>query len=217
MSTPEESKVTQAASMTEDNKPHEDVYGDIIFNETGKPFATQASARATRTKKSLDAQTWEALFVAGARTAEDPDGLDGSGYVLHRKKPEDISQKGTQPEEEYWLVQFSAKASVNDTDDVQLAVQGETLVIQREKSVVLPYRFLDCANHARYPHFRQLPNKPRKIVAWIQTYPYQKVRKATKEEFEAQKRDGTKKVRRDIERYGFDLDPDTVEDEAAHG
>lgn len=76
------------------------------------------------------------------------------------------------PREQYHRVMFSAQSSENDTIDVHLIVNGEGLIIQREKPVVLPDKFLEVARHGYYVKYKQRPDVPRKIVAKVQTYPF---------------------------------------------
>lgn len=113
--------------------------------------------------------------------------------------------------EKYYRVRFSARSSVNDTEDVQLSVNGETLVIQREKEVVVPHRFLECADHAEYLQFRQVPNAPRKVVGKVKVYPYERIAEASADEYHKQKTSGTRKLMDDIKRHGFDLNPHDLE------
>jgi hypothetical protein len=164
--------------------------GTLIYDDNGLPFETEEAAIKFRTDKHFDSVTVV------------PKQLKKDAWVL----------QSVHAPEEYWWVRFNAKAKPTDTDDVQLSVEGETIVIRREHQVCIPQRFLECADHARYPHFQQLPNKPRKIVAWIMTYPYQRIKQGTREEFETMLRTGTKKVLADIKRHGFDLEPEDIEE-----
>ena len=111
----------------------------------------------------------------------------------------------------YWRVKFNAKTTPNDSDDVQLMVNGETLIIQREKEVILPGRFLENADHATYSHFRQVPHQPRKVVGTIKTYPYERIGKAAKKDFDLQRIEGTRKTRQAIKRYGYNVSPEDLD------
>lgn len=122
--------------------------------------------------------------------------MDGGGYKIV---------------ERYWKVRFNARSAPHEEEQVILAVQGETLTMQREKEVILPESFLECADHTRYPKFTQIPGEKRKRVSYIQTFPYQRIEESTGEEFIKQKEAGTKKTKQDIEKYGFDVDPEAIE------
>jgi len=105
--------------------------------------------------------------------------------------------------EKYFKVKFHARSSPTDTESVQLAVNGETLLIKRESEVILPQRFLLAADHATREVFRQLPNKPRKVVGSVKTYPYERIVEATQKEYEDQKQTGTRETLDDIKKFGF--------------
>ena len=106
-------------------------------------------------------------------------------------------------EENYFKVIFHAKSNVNDLDNVELSVNGESLVIMRDTEVVLPERFLECADNTTFPVFKQLPGKSRKTIGKVQTYPYTKIAPATREEFISMKNSGTKITRENLEKYGM--------------
>ncbi len=111
------------------------------------------------------------------------------------------SRKSTEKNQErYYRVKFHAKSSPNDTDDVVLSVNGEALVIERQKEVVIPERYVVCADNARSPQFRQLPNQPRKIVGEILTFPFDRLGEGTEAEYLSQKRAGTNATREAVAR-----------------
>lgn len=110
--------------------------------------------------------------------------------------------------ERYYRVEFNAKTNPYDEDDVKLICNCETLIIMREREVIIPGRFREVADHAKWPHFRQLPNKPRKIISQIQLFPYKLIGEATREEYLAQKEKGNRQTAENIRRYGHDWAPD---------
>lgn len=112
--------------------------------------------------------------------------------------------------EKFWRVRFQAKASPNDPQDVMLSVNGETLIIAREKEVIIPDRYRECADHATFPQFRQLPNQPRKIIGRIKVFSYDLLGEASEAEYMAQKAAGTKKTKDIIQKHGHDVDPETL-------
>jgi len=119
------------------------------------------------------------------------------------------SDTGSRPEPKYYRVLFLDKSSPNDTDDVELSVNAETLVIQRNVEVIIPERFKVCADNATYQQFKQIPGKPRKLRGTIRVYPYQPLGEATEAEFLAMKRKGDKQTKEHIAKYGYG---DTPED-----
>ena len=106
--------------------------------------------------------------------------------------------------ERYYEVIFNEKSNPNDTNEVQLTVNGECLQIKRGIPVVVPQRFLEVAQHTKYPQYEQLPDKPRKITSYITTYPYTQVREATEKEFVDMREAGNAVARRQRERMEGD-------------
>ena len=96
--------------------------------------------------------------------------------------------------EKYWWVKFHAKSDPTHKEDVELSVNGETLILQREKKVALPDRFLECADHAEYVKFVQKPGEDRKVVAKIRMFPYDRLGPARAKDFFEQKAQGSKKT-----------------------
>lgn len=110
--------------------------------------------------------------------------------------------------EKYFKVLFSEKTSTNDTDDVELSVNGETLVIQRGIDVIIPGRFKICADNATYQQFTQVPGKPRKLCGTIKRYPYQLLGEASKKDFLDMKQTGDQQTKAHIAKFGFDGVPE---------
>ena len=95
-------------------------------------------------------------------------GLEWRNVASENKKP--VWVKGYK--ERFHKVMFVERMSENETRDVQLMVNGEVLLIERGKEVVVPERFLECAQHTKQPRYKQMPNEPRKVIGYIQTYAY---------------------------------------------
>ena len=127
-----------------------------------------------------------------------------------KNEVQDTQKRPAEPKEKYFKVRFQAKSHPNDSRDVMLAVNGETLLINRESEVIVPQRFLECADHAVYPHFRQMPNQPRKIVGKIKVYPYDRLSESTEAEYFKQKKEGTEQTKDAIRKHGFDLMPEEL-------
>jgi hypothetical protein len=105
--------------------------------------------------------------------------------------------------EKIYKVIFNAKTNPNDQDDVHLAVNGEQLVLKREEIVFLPGRFLEAARNATVPQFRQLPNKPRKVVGKVNVYPFEIKGEGTRQDFLNMLRVGTARTKEHVEKYGM--------------
>lgn len=175
-----------------------------IVAKSGEPYADENAAKSALTRMNLDPALHDIVPYEGGFAIKPK---EGAGSPPINQKPPPVHRSRV-PKEKYWWVRFNAKSNPNDTDDVQLMVNGETLVIRREVEVVVPDRFLECADHGTYPVFIQTPNKPRKVVGKIQFYPYTRLKEATEEEFLRHKAEGTRQMLTDIQRFGFDHVPD---------
>ena len=155
--------------MPEDQNPEQ------IFANTGTPFKTEAAARATIANKGLDPNKYQPIS-------------HDDGYIIVRR-PEQVTP------EKYFRVTFSHKQNPHDENDVTLTVNGETLVIQRGISVIIPGRFRECADHATYPQFTQKPNESRKIVGTVMVFPYSLMGEATDKEYFTQLAEGNRRTK----------------------
>ena len=146
------------------------------------------------------------------KTVETPDleSFEKTAKRAPKKAPgaKKVTEDPQRFEEKYYRVLFLDKSSPNDTDDVELSVNAETLVIQRGVEVIIPERFKVCADNATYQQFKQIPGKPRKLRGTIKVYPYQLIGPATKDEFFAMKRKGDKQTKDFIKKFGYDGNPD---------
>lgn len=173
----------------------------FYYTNNGDPYKSLKMATMALETKDLDPDVYKAMPIKNEKK-------EVTGYCIQFMDfgiPE--KYRG------YWRVKFNAKTTPNDSDDVQLMVNGETLIMQREKEVVLPGKFLENADHATYLHFRQVPHQPRKVVGRIKTYPYERIGKATRQEYDQQRTEGTKKTRQNIKKHGFDVDPEDLSDD----
>lgn len=106
--------------------------------------------------------------------------------------------------EEVWIVRFHEKSHPNDTNDVVLSVNGDMHQQQRGVEGPCPDRFLEVADRAVYPHYKQEPGKQRKIAAHIHRYPYTKIRKSSMDEYRALRAAGTKRNAEYVEKHGME-------------
>lgn len=111
------------------------------------------------------------------------------------QEPAAKAKSATAAKEKFHRVKFHAKSNPNDQEDVELSCQGETLIVQREREVCIPERFVEVARNARYPQFRQMPNEQRKIVGHVMVFPFDVLGEGTEEDYLNMKRSGTKSTR----------------------
>lgn len=107
-------------------------------------------------------------------------------------------------QEKVWLVRFHAKSHPNDTDDVALPVNGEIFLARRDEECPCPERFLEAADHAMYPHYKQEPGKQRKIAAFIRRFPYTRGSESSWEEYQKWKTQGTKRNQEHLDKWGME-------------
>jgi hypothetical protein len=163
----------------------QELYPGLIVGKDGKPFDNVKAAKASMNGKGI--KSYDVVTVEG-------------GFAVKVEK--------------YYKVRFHAKASPNDPEDVQLSVNGDTLIIAREKDVIIPERFKECADHATYPQFRQLPGETRKIVGRIRVFPYDLLGEATEQAYHKQREEGTRKTKEIIAIHGHDVDPNKLQAQA---
>jgi hypothetical protein len=154
---------------------------ELVTKDTGEGYATETATLSALTKAGLDKKDYTIIPYEG-------------GFAAKKKNatqdPE--PEKKEVSAEKFFRVRFHAKSHSTQQDNVELSVNGETLLIEREKVIVIPERFIECANHATYPQFKQLPNAPRKIVGRVMIFPFDILGEGTKMDFLKQKTSGTK-------------------------
>jgi hypothetical protein len=104
--------------------------------------------------------------------------------TIELSPPQDITIIG------YWEVIFSPKSAEQDPEDVTLTHNGNCLQIKRNEKVVLPGYYLEIADNGTYPRYIQTPEQSRKVVGWVQFFPYTVLREASESEYLKQKKEG---------------------------
>lgn len=102
-----------------------------------------------------------------------------------------VAKRGAE-KTEYRRIKFHSKSDKNQTDDIILSLNGETLLIQRDKEIVLPESFLRVADEATYNQYKAGTGS-RKVASRVRLYPYDMIGNATEKEFFAQRADGTRR------------------------
>lgn len=166
---------------------------ELIYATNGEPFKTEAAAKNSFTQQKLDPRIHSVLKLSLG-----DDGSEGWAIMRHPFPVHD------DPTEKFWRVKFHGRQSVFEPEDVVLAVNGETLVCQREVETIIPDKFREAADHSVYQAFRQVPNKPRKNIGWIKTYPYELVGPGSRQEYTDQKTKGTQQTKEMIAKYGYE-------------
>ena len=169
---------------------------DMILMGDGKPFPDEEKARKALKNRNLDPAIHEVVKIGDgwaikpAGDIED-DGLKESG----KEEPVKVEVKDTPKKEKFWRVRFHAKSDANQQDNVELSVNGETLLIMRDTDTIIPARFRECAEHAFYIKFRQLPGETRKNESKIMIFPFSIIGEATEAEYKKLKEEGTNRTK----------------------
>jgi len=159
---------------------------NIIMSKDGKPFKNRAAAQGAIGSMGLDQDEHVVVPM-------------GDAFVIAKVDKEAIMAPAEPEQEKYYWVRFHPKGSPNDEHDVVLSVNGEPLIIARQKRVCIPGRYRECCDNGMYPVFRQLPGKDRKVVAWVKHFNYDMLGDATESDFIKMKRDGTIRTKKAME------------------
>ena len=106
---------------------------------------------------------------------------------------------GAAATERYFEIVFSQKRDTNETEEVQLIVQGNPLQLLRGVPTIVPERYLNAAKDAVGVRYRNVQGKDRKVRTEVQTYPYTVIREVTEEEYIELKRKGDELARKHAE------------------
>ena len=176
---------------TEDVQEQEIVPESKIVSESSKdPFKTAVVAKAAIKREKLSLDDYEAYKV-------------DKGYAVRLKYVE-----------EYWWVLFQERMSLQEQEDVEISVNGETLKFQRGRETIVPGRFLGGADGTTYFKFTQIPGQGRKKGVRVMTFPYTRLKKSSEAEFKKLKLKGDRKTKELIRKCGYDFNPgDFDEDE----
>jgi hypothetical protein len=176
----------------------------VILADGDVPFKTEAAVKISMGKKGFDRGDYEILtHVDGGFAAELKDGVSVNKATAKKELDEEAPPAPKADSGSYRRVRFHSKSSENQQDSVELSVNGEVLVAERGVEVVIPQRFVDCARHATYPLFKQLPNQPRKIVGAMMLFPFDDLGEGTEDEYRKQRAAGTKANREAAESQGL--------------
>lgn len=187
--------------MSDQESRQEQGHPALTFADGGKPFSSQKSAETSQealgmkgTHKVIKVEGGYALaeLTALRKPLSSPPSESVKSSVPLRAEPPMTKTATTLVDnEKVFLVRFHAKGHPNDPDDVVLAVNGDVLVIKREEEIPLLGRYVECARHATFPQFRQLPGQQRKVVAKVQKYQFDILGESTIEEFRKARQVGT--------------------------
>lgn len=193
---------------------------DIILTNSGQPFQDERTARFAAKRKGIE-DTHEPVQAADGNgwilkrithtesTAESPlvETVDAGGSGPQPPQPEGtmtieelLGNTQTQTDrpfetepsgETYWWVMISGARGPSDDRAAYVSVNGQPLMVQREKRVPLPGRYVKALNDARIPQFSNERGRLNSIVGYSLQYPFTVIGKATQAEFLRWRAEGT--------------------------
>lgn len=183
---------------------HEHTEQKLIVKQNGEPFKTETGAQKVREDRGLNREEWKvasygngfALVQAGSEfdVSAGPAGKN----VVENQEPEAIPESrpnaGLRPPkqgERYQKVRFHNRQNDSESEQVELGVNGEWLIVKRNVPVTIPERFVECARHARHPVYHQVPGEPRQQRGEVQTFPFDDLGVGRKEDFDKMREEGT--------------------------
>lgn len=171
----------------------------IILAEDGTPFTSEADAKKYRKDKELSEKQFKVMKEQGGWCIFDTS-LCPSGLLDAIKKSDQPKPRPTAVKEKYFEVVFQMKTSPNDEDEVSLSLNGDVIILNRDKTVILPESYLEVADHAVRNHYEQKPGQTRKIVGKIRKYPYTRIKEVDHKTYFAFMKKGNEQRDRDIEK-----------------
>lgn len=182
---------------------HEHTEQQLIVKQNGEPFKTDTGARKVREDRGLSEEEWKvapygngfALVQAGSEfdVSGGPASKDVAEKQKHEKMAErlNVDDRGPKKGEQYRKVRFHNRQNDSESEQVELGVNGEWLIVKRNVPVTIPERFIECARHARHPVYHQVPGEPRQQRGEVQTFPFDDLGVGQKEDFDKMRQEGT--------------------------
>ena len=160
----------------------------IKLSKQGTPFATEAAAKAQLKREGLDESRYVVMKYQGGWAIGDLEGLQ-SGAVKQAEVA--ANQDAARKKMKYRKVRWHAKRHANDEEDVVLGCDGNVLIFQREKEVIVPESHMEVARNAFHHQFVEVPGEMRKERGpKIYKYAWEDLGEATEEDFQKQLRQG---------------------------
>ena len=156
----------------------------IIISAQGRPFRTEAAARAALINKRLEERKHRVVpFEDGEESGFAIERIEARAPLETEDGPSLLAKERKVKGERYFWVKFFNKMRHTDTDRIVLGHNGDILDIGREIAVPIPERFMRVADDSIEIHYSQKPGEPRKIAAKIPSAPYTVIGEASREEY----------------------------------
>jgi len=171
----------------------------------GKGFKSEADAAKYIENQGLNDREYGTVLWQGAWYVEAY--ADTVKREREEKREEEEAAKTKAAKDTYKRVRFlGAHNPDNETARVELMCNGKCLVIEREKEVIVPQRFLNVADEAARVQIQPLANPRIGETPYVvgkdpvKTYPYQVIGDATEAEYLKMLEKGNKAQEEEFER-----------------
>jgi len=105
----------------------------------------------------------------------------------------------------YFEINWHPKRSDSDEEFVTIGVNGKYLMWARNKPVVIRSDYIEVADNAFVPKFKQLPGEERKEIGGLKPFTYTINRQIDEEEYTRRKKEGDKALQADLAAKGISL------------
>jgi hypothetical protein len=186
----------------EDQVPVEDVetIDSTLEPEVDKDAmiaALQAELSTAEEQKQKIADLQRDLAAAEKKSVD-----AGAGNSKNFKRTPD---PGSKDKFYYFDIIWHPKRSDSDEECVTIGVNGKLMTWARGQATVIRSDYLEVADNAFVPKFKQLPGEDRKEIGGIQPFTYTINRKITEQEYIDRKKEGDKALRDDLLSKGISM------------
>lgn len=130
-----------------------------------------------------------------ASTEESPKAVEAETPATEAKtEPKAVKKK------RYWYVRFHERSDDSQPEDIILTVNGETLVVRRGVTTILPEAYVEVADNATIMSMKYDPITNKTVPRVVKKLPFYREREATREEYLAMKAEGTQKTKEELKR-----------------
>jgi hypothetical protein len=103
----------------------------------------------------------------------------------------------------YFAIVFHPKRTDSDDEFITIGVNGKFLTWRRNVPTVIRSDYMEVANNAFVPKFKQLPGEERKEIGGLKPYTFTIERRIDRSEYERLKAEGDKALKADLEQRGI--------------
>ena len=174
----------------------------LLKTNGGAAFKTENAVKAAAANKGIKEGEYRVVPYGDGFAAERIKDGEGDGNGGEEPPAPARAAASASGRTGFRRVVFHPRSNTSDPEDVVLSVNGNALVIKRGVETILPEPYLEAAEHTKIRTFRQVGRDMRKEVVELSPYPYQDLGAASREEYMAMLRKGTRDTVKALEREG---------------